>query len=47
MMIDRRLIAVAGDAKRHVAANVAFQWVALVVNMAAMGAVALLLQGLY
>lgn len=47
MMIDRRLIAVAGDAKRHVAANVAFQWVALVANMAAMGAVALLLQGLY
>lgn len=47
MMIDRRLIAVAGDAKRHVAANVAFHWVALVVNMAAMGAVALLLQGLY
>ena len=47
MMIDRRLIAVAGDAKRHVAANVAFQWVALVANMAAVGAVALLLQGLY
>lgn len=47
MMIDRRLIAVAGDAKRHVAANVAFQWVALVANIAAMGAVALLLQGLY
>ncbi len=47
MMIDKRLIAVAGDARRHVAANVAFQWVALVANIAAMGAVALLLQGLY
>lgn len=40
MMINRRLIAMVPEAKKPIAANVAAQWISLVANVAAMGALA-------
>lgn len=47
MMLNKRLIAAVGESKKYIAANVVLQWLALVANIAMMGAIAALLQGLY
>ena len=47
MMINRRLIGTVKESKKYIAANVACQWLALVANIALMGAVAAMLQGLW
>ena len=40
MMINKRLIGAVPDCKRHIAANVAFQWLSLIANIAMMAAIA-------
>lgn len=47
MMLNKRLIAAVGESKKYIAANVVLRWLALVANIAMMGAIAALLQGLY
>lgn len=46
-MINKRLLAVMGQSKKYIAANVALQWGALVANIGMMVAIARLLQLLY
>lgn len=43
-MIDKRLIGAVKESRIYIAANVAFQWVSLVANIAVMGAIAYMLQ---
>ncbi len=38
MMLNKRLIAAVGESKKYIAANVVLQWLALVANIAMMGA---------
>ena len=45
-MIQNRLIALVGETRKTIAANVAFQWIALAANIVLMDAVALFLQTL-
>ena len=40
MMINKRLIAAVPDCKSHIAANMAFQWLSLIANIAMMAAIA-------
>ena len=40
MMINKRLIGAVPDCKSHIAANVAFQWLSLIANIAMMAAIA-------
>ncbi len=47
MMIDKRLIGTVSESKKYVFANVAFQWVSLIANMALMTAISGLLAGLF
>ncbi len=47
MMINKRLIHTVEESKKYVAANVAFQWVALLANISMMAAIALFLQQIY
>lgn len=46
MMIDRRLVGTVPESRRHVAAGVACQWVALLANMAMILAFCRLLEAL-
>lgn len=45
-MFDKRLLAMVPGAKKYIAANVAFQWLALAANVALMVAIGLFLQGM-
>ena len=47
MMINKRLIGTVKESKKYIAGNVALQWSSLAANIAMMGAIAHLLQGLY
>ena len=47
MMINKRLIGTVRESRKYIAGNVAVQWVSLIANIAMMGAIARLLQGLY
>ena len=47
MMIDRRLVGTVPESRRHVAAGVACQWVALLANMALILAFCRLLEALW
>ncbi|MDO5298940.1 MAG: ABC transporter ATP-binding protein/permease [Clostridia bacterium] len=47
MMINKRLINTVSESKRYVAANVVFQWLSLVANIAMMAAITSLLAGLF
>ena len=44
-MFDKRLLAMVSSARKHIAANVAFQWLALVANIVLMISIGLFLQG--
>ena len=44
-MFDKRLLAMVSSARKHIAANVAFQWLALVANVVLMVSIGLFLQG--
>ena len=46
MMINKRLIGTVKESKRYIVWNVICQWISLIANIAMMGAVAALLQGL-
>ncbi len=45
-MFDKRLLAMVSSARKHIAANVAFQWLALAANIALMVTIGLFLQGM-
>lgn len=47
MMINKRLIGTVSESKNYIAGSVAAQWCSLAANVAMMGAVSYLLQGLY
>ena len=47
MMINKRLIGTVPESKRYIAGNVICQWISLAANIAMMGAVAGMFQGLY
>ena len=47
MMINKRLIGTVEESKKYIAGNVICQWISLAANIAMMGAIAHLLQGLY
>ena len=47
MMINKRLIGTVRKSKQYIASNVICQWISLVANIAMMGVIAQLLQGLY
>lgn len=47
MMINKRLIGTVSESKNYIAGSVAAQWCSLTANVAMMGAVSYLLQGLY
>ena len=47
MMINKRLIHTVAESKKYIAGNVAFQWFALLGNIAMMTAIANLLASLY
>ena len=46
MMINKRLIGTVAESKKYIAANVAFQWLGLLANIAVMTAIATFLQAL-
>ena len=46
-MINKRLIGTVPESKRYIAGNVICQWISLAANIAMMGAVAGMFQGLY
>lgn len=47
MMINKRLIKTVPEAKRHIAGNVAMQWIALIANMVIIFTLGWMIQGLY
>ncbi len=47
MMINKRLIGTVKESKKYIVGNVMSQWISLVANIAMMGAIAKMLQGLY
>ena len=47
MMINKRLISTVNESKKYIAANVVCQWISLAANIAMMGVIAKMLQGLF
>lgn len=46
-MMNKRLVNTVPESKKYIAANVAFQWLGLLANIAVMTAIATFLQALY
>lgn len=46
-MMNKRLVKTVPESKKYIAANVAFQWLGLLANIAVMTAIAAFLQALY
>ena len=47
MMINRRLIETVPESKRHIAGNVAAQWISLVANMVIIFMIGWILEGVW